>query len=217
MSFPSITNTFINGETIDATALNDNFSDLVNAMRDGQSDLRMNDATFLGSIQVDNNLTVSGNLCDASGYVGINVTNPTTHLHCDGSAYISGAIISYPPTGGWADVSGLYAISGLTPTTTYTYNYKRIGTTNHIYYDMSGNLDGTSFVVGLPTRSSDNGVGYGGLFWWNADWGNSYGPVPGRVWCPAGSRDATFSKDYGDGTFSGYHSVRFLGSFTYEE
>lgn len=216
MSYPSVTYTFANGETIDATAINQNFTDLESGFSSGTKDLNMNDATFAGSVQVDTNVSVSGNLTDTSGYVGINDNNPGYALTIDGSAYVSGSIFSYPTTGGWADVSGSYTITGLTPTTTYTYTHRRIGSKNHIAFDMTGTRDDTAFVIGLPSAAANNGVGFMGECRMVLDMGSSYQDTPTMLWVPASYSDMTVTKDFGDGSFS-EHSVRIFGTFMYEE
>lgn len=50
MAFPSVTNNFANSTTADATQVNQNFTDLLNAFSDGTKDLSMSAGTFAGTL-----------------------------------------------------------------------------------------------------------------------------------------------------------------------
>jgi hypothetical protein len=217
MSYPSVTHRMVNDHPIDATAVNQNFADIVNALNAGNKDLRMRDATYTGTAQIDANLVVSGNLIDTAGSIGVNTVNPLTALHVDGSCCVTGDLFSYPPTGGWADCSGLYPITGLAPTTTYKYMHRRVGRTNHISFDMTGTMAAPGRVtVGLPSTAGNNGSGYTGSCRHVLDLGSQYTEIPAMLFCPAGAKDMTVSKNFGDATYA-VNSLRIHGTFRYEE
>lgn len=75
MTAPSVTNTFTNGTTADATAVNQNFTDLITAMTDGQKSFSIDaltctgSATFNGAVNLGNatgdDVTVTGYLASA--------------------------------------------------------------------------------------------------------------------------------------------------------
>jgi len=66
MTSPSITYTFTNGTTADATQVNQNFSDLLNALIDSAKDLDINDLTLAGSMVVTGNVTVGATMVCSS-------------------------------------------------------------------------------------------------------------------------------------------------------
>jgi len=57
MAFPSITYTFVNSTTADATQVNRNFTDLINGVSDGVHDIRVNDASVVGNLTLSNALS----------------------------------------------------------------------------------------------------------------------------------------------------------------
>lgn len=58
MAGPSVTNTFANGTTIDATQVNQNFSDLINGATDGTKDYSINALTLAGAFIANGNATL---------------------------------------------------------------------------------------------------------------------------------------------------------------
>ena len=217
MSFPSIPYTFTNGvgNVIDATAINANFTAMVNAISDGATDINVRDATVAGTVQMDANLIVGNNIM-VTGNLGVNEANPSQAIYVDGSAYIGGNIFSYPTDGGWADESGSYTISGLVPVTTYTYTHRRVGAMNMVAFDMTGVVDSTSVVVGLPSPAASNGAGFMGSCRMVMDQGSSYQNTPTMLYVPANYSDMTVSKDFAGTDFT-CHSLRLFGTFMYEE
>lgn len=75
MAFPSVSNTFTNGTTADATQVNTNFTDLINGLSDGTKDLNISaitaagTATFNGSVVLGNassdDLTIGASLASS--------------------------------------------------------------------------------------------------------------------------------------------------------
>ncbi len=63
MAFPSVTNTFTNGTSADATQVNTNFTDLINGLSDGTKDLSISALTCAGTTTLNGNV----NLGNASG------------------------------------------------------------------------------------------------------------------------------------------------------
>jgi len=57
MGYPVCTNTFVESSTAYATAVNQNFLDVVNGVSDGTKDIRVNDATVQGTLTLSNALT----------------------------------------------------------------------------------------------------------------------------------------------------------------
>lgn len=77
MAYPSVTNTFVNGNTADATAVNQNFTDLINGCSDGTKDLNVNAGTFGSTLTANGAVTLgasSANLIVVNG--SINSTVP---------------------------------------------------------------------------------------------------------------------------------------------
>jgi hypothetical protein len=57
MAYPAVTNTFVESTTAYATAVNQNFLDIVNGISDGTKDIRVNDASIAGNMTLANALT----------------------------------------------------------------------------------------------------------------------------------------------------------------
>lgn len=72
MAFPSVTYTFTNSTTADATQVNQNFTDMINGLSDGTKNLNMSAATFASTLTANgavilgasssNNLTINASL-----------------------------------------------------------------------------------------------------------------------------------------------------------
>ena len=58
MAFPSVTNTFVNGQSADATEVNTNFTDVINGFSDGTKDLNMSAGTFAGAVTMSGDVTL---------------------------------------------------------------------------------------------------------------------------------------------------------------
>lgn len=58
MAYPSVTHTFISSTTASASAVNQNFSDLINSLSDGSKDININAATLAGNLIVNGNTTL---------------------------------------------------------------------------------------------------------------------------------------------------------------
>lgn len=58
MTFPSVTNTFVNGTTADATAVNQNFTDIINAFSDGSKSQNISALTCLGLLTASANVVL---------------------------------------------------------------------------------------------------------------------------------------------------------------
>jgi hypothetical protein len=57
MGYPAVTNTFVESSTAYATAVNQNFLDVINGISDGTKDIRVNNATVAGSLALSSQLT----------------------------------------------------------------------------------------------------------------------------------------------------------------
>lgn len=58
MAFPSVTYTFTNGSTADATQVNQNYTDLINGLSDGTKSLNVSAITALSTVTLSGNVTV---------------------------------------------------------------------------------------------------------------------------------------------------------------
>jgi hypothetical protein len=89
MTAPSVTNTFSNGTTADATAVNQNFSDLISAMTDGSKSFSIDAltvagaATFNGAVSLGN---ATGDDITVTGYVASDILPKNDAQHDLGSA-----------------------------------------------------------------------------------------------------------------------------------
>ena len=61
MGIPSVTNTFANSTVADATAVNQNFTDIINALTDGTADLTLNSLTLSTAYAFTDQLVVTVN------------------------------------------------------------------------------------------------------------------------------------------------------------
>ena len=58
MAYITITNTFTNGTSADATQVNTNFTDIVNGLSDGTKSINMDQGTFAGACTFNGNVTL---------------------------------------------------------------------------------------------------------------------------------------------------------------
>lgn len=70
MPNPSVTHTFSNGTTADATQVNQNFTDLINALTDGTKDITVAAITATGSVSFDGNVTLGNGTPDDIAFSG---------------------------------------------------------------------------------------------------------------------------------------------------
>lgn len=86
MPFPSVTNTFTNGTTADATQVNQNFTDLINALSDTSKNISVSAITAAGATTLNGAVTLgasTANLLVFNGSVNSNIpvnTNTTYDL-----------------------------------------------------------------------------------------------------------------------------------------
>ena len=64
MPSPSVTYTFVNGTPFDATEVNTNFTDLINAMSDGSKDFSINALTAAGTATLNGSVSVGNASAD---------------------------------------------------------------------------------------------------------------------------------------------------------
>lgn len=82
MAFPSVTNTFTNGTTIDAPEVNTNFTDIINGFSDGTKDINMNAATLAGTVTMNGAVTLgnaTGDDITFNGSLASSIPIKTTH------------------------------------------------------------------------------------------------------------------------------------------
>ena len=64
MAYTSVTYTFSNSTTADATQVNQNFTDLINGLSDGTKDINVNAATLAGNLTVNGSTTIGNATSD---------------------------------------------------------------------------------------------------------------------------------------------------------
>ncbi len=70
MANPSVTYTFSNGTTADATQVNQNFTDLINGLTDGTKSLTVDAITATGSVSFEGNVTLGNGTPDDISFLG---------------------------------------------------------------------------------------------------------------------------------------------------
>jgi hypothetical protein len=70
MAAPSVTYTFVDATTASASEVNTNFTDIINALTDGTSDLTFNNLTAQGTIALNGNMTFGNATGDTITYTG---------------------------------------------------------------------------------------------------------------------------------------------------
>lgn len=91
MAYPSVTNTFANSTTADATQVNQNFTDLINGLSDGTKDLSINALTCAGAATLNGNVTLGNASSDDitfTGSLASSIPIKTTFSYDFGSATI---------------------------------------------------------------------------------------------------------------------------------
>jgi hypothetical protein len=124
MAAPSVTNTFTNGTTADATQVNQNFTDVINGITDGTKDLTFNDCTVNGAavfnswqaLYLDNDATDGGRVyfdADGTTYIGCNAAG--TDITVTGSTTFTVAPLLVVADGSTAAPS-IYSSTGTSDT-----------------------------------------------------------------------------------------------------
>lgn len=83
MAFTSVTNTFVNGQSADATEVNTNFTDIINGLSDGTKDANMAAGTFAGAVTCNGNVTLGNGTGDDITITGSLAA--TLNIKTDGS------------------------------------------------------------------------------------------------------------------------------------
>lgn len=89
MASPSVTYTFTNGTTADATQVNQNFTDLVNGLSDGTKDLSISALTAAGNVTLNGNVTIGNATSDditVTGSLASSIPVKATRSHDIGTA-----------------------------------------------------------------------------------------------------------------------------------
>jgi hypothetical protein len=88
MGFPTVTYTFSNSTTADATQVNQNFTDLINGVSDGTKNISVSAGTFAGTVNCQGAVTLgasSGNLLTINGSLASTINIGTTNSYDIGS------------------------------------------------------------------------------------------------------------------------------------
>ena len=89
MAAPSVTYTFSNSTTADATQVNQNFTDIINGLSDGTKDLSINALTLAGNLSVSGNTTIgnaSGDDLTVTASLASSIPITTTNSYDIGSS-----------------------------------------------------------------------------------------------------------------------------------
>lgn len=84
MPFPSVTYTFTNGNTADATQVNQDFTDIINGISDGTKSLNMSAGTFAGTLTANAAVTLgasAGNAITWNGSLNSSIPMVTTNTN----------------------------------------------------------------------------------------------------------------------------------------
>lgn len=103
MAGPAVTNIFVNSTTADASQVNQNFSDLINAMTDGTIDFGIGALTVSGTATLNGNVTLGNSLSDDITFTGALVSSiglDTTNAYDIGSSTIGLAGVYFGSSGG---------------------------------------------------------------------------------------------------------------------
>lgn len=98
MASPAVTYTFTNGTASDATAVNQNFTDIINGITDGTKDLSINALTAAGNVSISGNTTLgnaSGDDVTITGSLASTINIKTTNSYNIGSATLGLASIYF--------------------------------------------------------------------------------------------------------------------------
>jgi len=96
MAAPSVTNTFTNGTTADATEVNQNFTDIINGLTDGTEDLTISAITANGAATFNGTVTLgnaSGDTVTFNGYIGTAIVPDTNATYALGSQTLNWSAI----------------------------------------------------------------------------------------------------------------------------
>src|SRR3954467_7113931 len=91
MAGPSVTYSFSNSTTADATQVNQNFTDLINGMTDGTKDFSINALTCAGNATFNGNITLgnaAGDDITVTGSLASSLAIKTTYSYDFGSATV---------------------------------------------------------------------------------------------------------------------------------
>lgn len=91
MASPSVTNTFTNGTSADATQVNTNFTDIINGITDGTKDLSISALTCAGAATLNGNVTLGNGSVDditITGSIAASVAMKTTFSNDFGSSTV---------------------------------------------------------------------------------------------------------------------------------
>lgn len=142
MAFPSVTFTFTNGSNSDATQVNQNFTDVLNAFSDGTKDINIFSATIAGALTANGNVNLGDSTVDSltiTASLASTVAIKTNNSFDIGSASLGLGSIYYGSSGGFTTriVGGATSSWTMTlPTTGGTSGYhlrtNGSGTTNWV-------------------------------------------------------------------------------------
>lgn len=103
MAFPSVTYTFSNSTTADATQVNQNFQDIISGLSDGTKDLSISALTVAGNASFSGNVTLgnaTGDDVTVTGSLASTINIKTTNSYNIGSATLGLAGIYFGQSGG---------------------------------------------------------------------------------------------------------------------
>jgi len=127
---PSITYTFSNSTTADATQVNQNFTDIINGITDGTKDLSISALTCAGNVNLNANVTLgnaSGDDITVTGSLASSIPIKTTNTYNIGSSSLGLAAVFFGANSQTVNIKGSASMSATwtftLPVTAGTANY----------------------------------------------------------------------------------------------
>lgn len=150
MPSPSVTNTFSNSTTADATQVNQNFTDLINAMTDGTKDFSIAALTCAGNATFNGNTTIGNSSADTltiTASLASTIALQANNTYAIGAAGVGVSAVFFGASGGFTTRISAAA------TSTWTLTLPVDGGTSG--YLLQTNGSGTTSWTQNPTSSHD--------------------------------------------------------------
>lgn len=153
MPAPSVTHTFTNGTTADATQVNQNFTDIINGVSDGTKDLSISALTVAGTATLNGAVTLgnaTGDDVTITGSLASTIPIKTTNSFNIGSATLGLASVYLGSSAG----AFTTRLLGAAVSSSYSFTLPVDGGTNR--YLLQTNGSGTTSWVPIRTSATDS-------------------------------------------------------------
>jgi hypothetical protein len=192
MPAPSVTYSFSNGSTADASQVNQNFTDLINGVSDGTKDLSINGLTVAGAASFNGNVTLgnaSGDDVTVTGSLASSIAIKTTNSYSIGSSTLGLASMYF---GANSQTVRLLPSPSMSATWTFTLPVTA-GTANYpLITDGSGVTSWTAWSLSAwAATTSALGTVYHPNSMLQIDTGNGTGTTPNYIRRFSGSATTT--------------------------